>query len=88
MSGLGFKACATVPCLYWHPDRDLLVVAHVDDFLVSGGREELSSLRLEFKRRCNCDGDILGDGKGELSENKFLGRRLIWSEGGIEWSLP
>ena len=45
MGELGFKACATIPCMYYHPGRDLVVVAHVDDFLVCGCRDELISLK-------------------------------------------
>ena len=30
MEQLGFVACVIMPCVYFHPGRDVLVVAHVD----------------------------------------------------------
>ena len=64
--------------MYHHPARDLVVVAHVDDFLVCGNSEQLIALREEIKNKYDCDGDILGDGAEEAREILFLGRRLIW----------
>ena len=85
MGELGFKACTTIPCMYYHPGRDLVVVAHVDDFLVCGSRKELITLRTEIKDCYDCDGDILGDDSDDQSEITFLGRRLVWTSDGIEW---
>ena len=31
MKAFGFNACGTVACLHHHRDRDVFVVAHVDD---------------------------------------------------------
>ena len=61
LSGLGFHASRTAACVYSHPQTRLRVVAHVDDFLVSGCRRELVALKEEFQQRFDCDGDILGD---------------------------
>ena len=85
MKDLGFRSCTTVPCVYHHSERDLLVVAHVDDFLVSGPRHELLALKNEIRRRYDCDGDVLGDEEGDVSEISFLGRRLVLTKDGIEW---
>ena len=85
MQELGFEACVTVPCLYYHPERDLLVVAHVDDLLVSGPHEELVSLRQAIRERFECGGDILGDEVGDVSEISFLGRRIRQTQDGLEW---
>ena len=37
MGELSFRACVTVLCVYYHPDRDLVVVAHVDVLFWSAG---------------------------------------------------
>ena len=65
MGELGFKACVTIPCMYYHPARDLVVVAHVDDFLGCGASDEPVALKEEIKQRYECDGKILGDEAGE-----------------------
>ena len=62
-----------------------MVVAHVDDFLVCGCRDELISLKAEIKGRYDCDGEMLGDEDGDSLEISFLGRRLLWKNDGIEW---
>ena len=85
MKELGFEACATIPCLYYHPGRDLIVVAHVDDLLVSGPHRELLSLRKDIQERFDCGGEILGDEPGDVKEISFLGRRLRQTSTGLEW---
>ena len=81
MKELGFRACVTVPCLYYHQERDLLVVAHVDDLLVSGPHDEVVSSRRAIQERFDCGGAILGDEAGDVSEIPFLGRRLRQTKG-------
>ena len=53
MESNGFKSCITSPCCYLHPERDIRVVTHVDDLLVSGEQEHLiwfrDQLSLEFE---------------------------------------
>ena len=85
MGELGFKACVTIPCMYYHPARDLVVVAHMDDFRVCGSSHELVVLKEDIKQRYECDGEILGDEDGETREISFLGRWLIWRDDGPEW---
>ena len=85
MDQLGFQGCVTVPCAYHHARRDLVVVAHVDDFLVSGPLEELARLRAELKGHFDCDGEVLGDGPDEVSKVSFLGRTISLTPGGLEW---
>ena len=85
MCKLGFEACVTVPCVYYHEDRDLVVVAHVDDFLVSGPHGELERLKAEIQASYDCEGDVLGDDPGDKKELSFLGRSLRHTAAGIEW---
>ena len=39
---LGFRAFVTIPYLYYHQDRDVFVVVHVDDFLCKERNRKLS----------------------------------------------
>ena len=41
MKEKGFKECKVTNGVFTHPERDLRVVVHVDDFLLSGGKEDL-----------------------------------------------
>ena len=78
----GFESSRTTACLYRHPERHLKVIAHVDDFLVSGPRRELHTLRKDLQEGYEVDGEILGD---EAQSGKFLGRTLTWRPWGVDW---
>ena len=41
---MGFKSSVTNPCVYSHQGRGILMVAHVDDFLMVGPRRELDAV--------------------------------------------
>ena len=82
----GFVQLIGTQCTYAHLASGMLIVAHVDDFLVLGRREELVSLRDGLKSEgYDCSGDILGPGPGDVSELKFLGRTIRLTADGIEW---
>jgi len=38
MLSLGFKMNPIFPCVYYHAERDVTVLTHVDDFLCGGRR--------------------------------------------------
>ena len=61
------------------------MVAHVDDFLVTGPRTELERLRATLQERFEVDGDVLGTGVGEKPEGRFLGRIIRCTSRGLEW---
>ena len=84
MLRLGFKPSTTTPCVYWNRRRQLRVVAHVDDFLVTGPKQELIRLRSDSKRDYDVDGDIIGPGADEAREGKFLGRMVRYCSWGME----
>ena len=44
MDERGFIANPIIPCLYYHPVHDVVVTAHVDDFLACGEAEVLRDL--------------------------------------------
>ena len=59
-------------------------MAHVDDFLVTGPKDELLRVRAELKRNYEVDGDVLGPGRDEVRYAKFLGRIIHYHNWGIE----
>ena len=85
MSELGFSAIPTMPCVYYHKEHDIMIVAHVDDFLAVGNKAALKELKVQLRERYDCDGDILGPDQDEKQEIKFLGRRIKWTDGGLVW---
>ena len=60
------------------------MVAHVDDFLVTGPKPELIEFRRKLQLNYEVDGDILGLAEDEKAEGKFLGRKIRVKEAGIE----
>ena len=62
MRRLGFEPCVKTPCVYYHPDRDLRVCTHVDDFLCGGEREHLRWLKTELEKEFEMKSEVLGDG--------------------------
>ena len=84
MAELGFTASRTSACVYVHGARGLRVVAHVDDFLVTGPKLELIELRRQLQKDYEVDGDILGFDPDEEREGKFLGRRIVHQPWGLE----
>ena len=80
MKALGFRACVTVPCLYYNQDRDVSVVVHVDDFLCSGENRGLQhGFRGELEKSFELKSQVVGPG----SSATYLGRRISWDEDGI-----
>ena len=85
LSKLGFEACKTAACVFYHPDRKLQIVSHVDDFLCAGDAADLRWLRSQLQESYEVDSDVLGLRDGESTEGKFLGRMLRYTSAGIEW---
>ena len=60
-------------------------MTHVDDFLVSGTREELVWLRERIKESFEIKGKILGRQAGDDKEIEYLGRTIKLTEGGLTY---
>ena len=84
LEDLGFCSCKSTPCVYVHDKFGLKIVAHVDDFLCSGEREDLEWLRRRVEETVEVTGDVLGIDAGEVRELKHLGRTLRLTNNGIE----
>ena len=84
MGNLGFKANMVFPQVYYHTERDLRVLVHVDDFLCSGPKHQLRWLTAQLTKEFELKSQILGPDVDEFKEVKFLGRSLRWKDHGIE----
>ena len=84
MLQLGFHASRTAACVYVHRTRGLQVVAHADDFLVTGPKVESMALKAQLQRDYEVDGDILWTDADEKKEGRFLGRTIRVQQWGLE----
>ena len=84
MCSLGFQSCITQPCVFHHPEKDLRVVTHVDDFLCGGPKENLKWLRKSLQKEFELKSEILGNGHDDVQDATFLGRSIKWRKHGIE----
>ena len=85
MTSLGFEMNEIHPCVFYHSERDMLAVTHVDDFLVSGNRSDLKWLYKMIETEFEIQGETLGDRPGESREASFLGRTIRRNSGGYEY---
>ena len=72
-------------CVYVHPATGMLIVAHVDDFLVLGTKPELKGFLVGLQKDFECTGDILGYDDSDVQVLKFLGRTITLTKDGLEW---
>ena len=85
MQEMGFEALVSTPCVYYHKEMDVRIVAHVDDMLCTGPKENLKKVHEDLEKKFKMKGQTLGPGPGEDREGKFLGRTIRWKDHGLEW---
>ena len=84
MFQLGFTECKVTSGVYYHAERDLRVVTHVDVFLVAGEVHHLVWLRKELEKTYELKVQVAGWEAGDSRELSFLGRTIRLSASGIE----
>ena len=82
MTALGFEASKLQPSLYFHRDRKMIVVVHVDDFLCIGGESDLEWLYQKVSENFEVSRKIIGEGHD--AEGSYLNRIIRWSGHGYE----
>ena len=85
MKDLGFERSLRNSCVYIHREKNMKVVAHVDDFLCSGELGDLVWLRDALAKNFDLTHEIVGPGKDEVRVAKYLGRSVQWTAKGIEY---
>ena len=81
----GFKPLVGIQCCYIHHISSMVIVAHVDDFLVLAEKNELREFLSSLQGEFECTGDMFGNEPGDASVLKFLGRTITLTNDGIEW---
>lgn len=85
MESLGFTASWVSPCAYFHVERDLVVITHVDDFLCSGPKEQLHWMKTALRDKHELKGTLIGPGPADDKELSFLNRSIRWTSGGLTY---
>ena len=81
----GYKPLVGTQCTYVHPVTAMIIVAHVDDFLVLGTKSQLEELIAGLQSEYECSGQILGYDADCTTELKFLGRTITLTPSVIAW---
>ena len=83
LGALGFTTSMHQPSMYYHSKRDIKMVAHVDDFLISGTLSNVQWFWRELSKKYELKGKVMGC--GFESEGVYLGRRITWKADCLEW---
>ena len=79
---VGFEMSILQPSVYFHKEKNMLVIVHVDDFLCSGNLEAVEWLYETLKQKYDLKKDLLvKDGHGEV---KYLNRTLRYADDHFE----
>ena len=76
---LGFRPSALQPSVYVHDEKQMMVVVHVDDFLVSGIEGDLVWFANQLKQHFDLKESIIGRDQGDKHEERYLNRILRWT---------
>ena len=82
LRALGFTASRLLPGVFWHKERDLTVVFHVDDLLLGGPDEQLDWFREQLAKKYDIAGNKITENDNAL---RFLGRVIALTTEGYEW---
>ena len=81
MGMLGFKHSRLHPGVFHRPNRNVYMIAHVDDLLMVGTVFHLKWAKSEIEKSFDIKGDLLSEGQPV----RFLGRKLSATPGGFVW---
>ena len=76
---LGLRPSVLQPSVYIHDEKQIMVVVHVDDFLVSGVEEDLVWFATQLKQHFEVKESIIGRDQGDEHEVRYLNRILRWT---------
>ena len=86
VSHLGFAQGVSSPCIFRHPDRELIVTVHGDDFTSAGACTEIDWFEESMKEFYELTTQPrLGPGPDDAKEAIVLNRVVRWTDDGIEY---
>ena len=84
MNLLGFIESLRAACIFYHETKDVEMIAHVDDLFVVGCLKDVQEVHRgladAFEMKCTYAGPKTGN-----SEVEYLGRRIVFTENGLEF---
>ncbi len=84
MEAMGFLECKATTEVLVHPVRDIRVVTHVDDFLVSGELHDIAWCLHDMAKTYELKVQIVGWEQGDDRELSVLGRSNRTTTFGVE----
>ena len=82
----GFRRGRGASTIFYHPKTQVRVVVHGDDFTFAGTESDLKKIQAKI---CECYDvkvrGVLGSGKRDVHEIEISGRKLTWTEEGLEY---
>lgn len=80
----GFVAGRANACTFFHPHREIRIVVHGDDFVVTGGPAELEFVKDVFKRKYPTKvRGVMGPNDTDDKEVTILNRVVRWMDDGV-----
>ena len=85
LSGLSFVRSRYNTCMYYHPEKNITLLVHVDDFLVLGDHMQLKWVAASLEKEFELKRTILGPEPVASLSITFLGRTIRWTRDGLEY---
>jgi hypothetical protein len=81
LEAAGFRPGKASTCTFWHPERDVKVIVHGDDFIIEGKEEDLRWTQgvLEAKYIVKMRG-LMGPDRGDAKVVDVLNRIIEWKD--------
>ena len=80
----GFEQGRANPCLFWHPETDVAIMVHGDDFVAVGDEKHLAKTRETLESKYKLKVEVLGSGPGCRDEIRVLNKILRHTDEGLE----
>ncbi|MBS94029.1 MAG: hypothetical protein CL799_06265 [Chromatiales bacterium] len=83
---LGFNQGQSSPCVFRHPERQLVASVHGDDFTTAGAKHDLDWYEHELEAHYECTiQPRIGPGAEDAKEATALNRVIRWTAEGVEY---
>ena len=76
LENLGFRRCALQPSVYIHDAKEILLVIHVDDFLVAASQDASDWVYKEVSKVYELKKKIISSAPEDAHETTYLNRKL------------
>ena len=85
LCGHGFRMTRANTCMFWHPDRDIALMVHGDDFITVADEMDLQWLRDIFASKFEITTEIIGPEENDKKQLKVLNRFVSVTESGYTY---